>query len=96
MGEQADYIINQMIDDYWDNYVPTKKIKSGYWKPKDSPLMKISDMEQRHLDNAIRYLERTGGNDIKLREMIAENNKRMDRGVPPMDHDPRDDDGLFK
>lgn len=75
MGEMADMINDGFDwddDGYWDEEVPR-----GYWKMRDGNLIKIADMTDKHLANAIALFERNDRYDEVL-HLVAEQERRAD------------------
>lgn len=76
MGDMADMINDGFDwwddDGYWDQEVPR-----GYWKMRDGSLIKITDMTDKHLANAIALFERNDRYD-EVVHLVAEQERRAD------------------
>ncbi len=69
-------------DEYFDeqgNYDPLKKNHPPTrWKQKDGKIVQITELDDRHIENIIKLLERRGKKDSPVyKSMISERNRRI-------------------
>jgi hypothetical protein len=71
MGEMAD-MLNERI---WDDDDFDEPVPNGYWKMRDGKLIKITNMTDKHLVNAIALFERNNRWD-EVYELVEEQERR--------------------
>jgi hypothetical protein len=73
-----------------------EKQLQGLWKTKDGQTMLISDMEDQHLNNAIRYMVRNGkGTTTNAKALMAEKDRRIKGGIMVRSAQCREDTLIF-
>lgn len=89
MGEEADYLVDQMIDS-WFNDRPRRRrpkdfqegTKKGEWRISGGDIIKISDMTNSHLQNAHRVAKVYGSRKLTELEEELQNRKLNDPNEP--------------
>ena len=64
---------------YGPTYESKKSKQAPMWKCKDGTMMKISDMTDKHLENAINYLYKTKGNYYSMTVLLENERKKRQK-----------------
>jgi hypothetical protein len=87
MGEEADYLIDQMIDGWFDDsYRPPRRKQKSHqttdkygWKNKEGEVIHMKGMKTSHIRNCIKMLEHSGYYPEKLAAFKEVINDRKDQ-----------------